>query len=587
MELVIKIGAAAGQGAFVTGRIVGKLFARGGYHVFGYPEYPSLIRGGHNAYEIRVSDKPIFAPLTKADVLLAVNKDAIVFHKDGVKEEGVILADAVAAQGMEDARIISLPVAKKLNELGAPLKMANTAYIASLLAMVGYPIEPLHQLIEETFSKKGQEVVELNKKVADAFYAFAKEQREPIASLKPLNGKRLYISGNEAAALGALSAGLKFYAAYPMTPASNVLHYLVSVKKKAGIAVVQAEDEISAANMAVGASFAGVRAMTGTSGGGFALMTETVGMAALAETPIVFYLAQRVGPSTGMPTWTEQADLFQVLGASQGEFLRVILAPLTIEDSYYVTGEALNIAERYQLPVFVLTDKFIAESHSTVEDFKPIPIDRGKLITSIEEELPLGKRYLRYKDTEDGISPRPIPGVKNGLHIGTSYEHREDSFTTEDFDERKKQVDKRMRKLKALLQESWEPWEEGEGDVALIVWGSQWGPAVEGAKISGLPIKVIGFRWLYPLSKEKVEKAIGDRKVVFLENNSTGLFSKLVKMETGIEADGLILKYTGRPFFPEQVAKALKELSSRGWRGEVRYAEDFEKYEFYAPWRYK
>ena len=594
MEVVFRIGAMAGEGAFVMGRTIGRIFARGGYNVHGYPEYPSLVRGGHNSYTIVVSDEHARSPRQKAQVLLAVNREALIFHKDSMAENGVILYDSgldtSSMKFREDIKLVPLPVSDVLKEAGAATIMKNIAIISAGLSALSYPLEPLLKVIEEEFSRKGDEVVNLNKKVAELMYN--KDFDKANISLKPLDkSAKVYASGNEIAALGALAGGLGFYSAYPMTPASALLHTLVAKMEKDlhNVAVVQSEDEISAAQMAIGASYAGVRAMTGTSGGGFALMTEGVGMAALAETPIVFYIAQRTGPSTGMPTWTEQADLIQMFGASQGDFLRVILAPGTIEENYELTAEALNIAEKWQLPVILLTDKFLAESHFSMDIPEKVPeINRGKLITEDLPQLTPGTRYKRYALTEDGVSPRPIPGVKNGEHVATSYEHWEDSFTTEDFDMRVKQVDKRASKIKGLYADQPKPSVYGDGSLTLAVWGSHLNQALDAQKIlkaEGINVRILHFKWLYPLDPKKV-KEVWKEKTIMFENNSTGQFTNLLFMQTGIKPEGLALKYNGRPWFPEELVKIAKDAIQNGIKEEYKLKEEFENYEFFTPWRY-
>lgn len=598
MELKIKIGGMAGQGVFVTGKLLGKLFSRGGYYVFGYPEYPSLIRGGHNAYQVRISGSPVFSPRADNDILLAIDKEALLFHKDTLNDNGVVFAEeSLPDVELERGTLYKLPALKTLDELGAPVKMLNTFYVATILGALKYPVEIFEEVLREIFSSKSEEVVEMNLKVARTAYKMASELDTSLPKVAPIGRAKFFASGNEFAGLGFVKGGLKIYAAYPMTPSSSLLHYLVSVQKKAGIGVIQAEDEIAAINYAVGANFAGVRAATGTSGGGFALMTETVGMAALAETPLVVYLAQRVGPSTGMPTWTEQGDLFQALGASQGEFLRILLAPNTIEEMYYIFGDSLNLAEEFQLPVIILGDKFLAESSQTVDSFGEIPIRRGKLILSGEglKPLALGERFKRYELTEDGISRRTVPGVPNGMHVATSYEHLEDSFTTEDFRERKKQVDKRMKKLDKILERAkkdYFPKVEGDenADVSLLVWGSQYSPAKEALEelMRDYSVNLVAFNWLYPLSEFMVEPLRKSKVVIAFENNATAQFSRLLRAEVGFFPTNRVLKYTGRQFFPEQIVKAFKHLHKGGFEEkEIKYEEDFELYEFYAPWRYK
>ncbi len=582
MRLVIKVGAAAGQGAFVTGRTLCHVFASQGYQVFGYPEYPSLVRGGHNSYQIVVADEQVFTPLEESDVLLAVNQDAVKFHVDSVKTGGFVLSDESVNVERQDVTHIPLSLAEIIKQAGGNEKMRNMALISAALALCGVEVGILHKLIEETFAKKGEEIVEANKRVASIAY----EKVEKAIELPPAKGSaRKVATGNELIALGAVKGGLGFYAAYPMTPSTGVLHALIRDEEKHEIVVLQAEDEIAAANMAVGAGFAGARAMVGTSGGGFALMTETVSMVGLAETPVVFYIAQRVGPSTGMPTWTEQGDLFQILGAGQGEFPRIILAPGTGEQAVYQTAEALNLAEIFQVPVFLLSDKFLAESDYTYElDESRFKIERGKTITSDLGPLPEKTRFKRYSEEEDGVSPRPIPGVRGGEHVATSYVHWPDSFTTENFDQRVKQVQKRLRKLERMRSHSWAPDVYTKGsDRALVVWGSQLGPALEAAK--RMPFDIIHFSWLYPLDKAKLLPLFERYENIYIaENNATGLFEHLVKMETGLEFDGAIRKFNGRPFFPYQILEGLDRVKKE--RVVYITKEKYDNYEYYAPWRY-
>ena len=594
MDFSFKIGGAAGEGVMVIGRTAGKLFTRGGYYVFGYPEYPSLIRGGHNSYQIRISDEKVLSPSKYTNIVVALNKNGVRFHKDSLAKDGILLYDStidiLEMEIREDIIKCGLPVLDLLKEANADPKMANVLLLGAMTGLVKYPIEMLNELIRQEFSRKGEEIVNKNIAAAKVAYEYVMKNVKTPIDIKPIGRPKIYISGNEAVGVGAIAAGMKFYASYPMTPATNLLHFLVQNQEKEKIVVVQTEDEITAAQMMIGAFYAGARAMVGTSGGGFALMTESVGMSALAETPSVFYIAQRVGPSTGMPTWTEQADIFQVVGAGQGEFLRIILAPGDVEECFYQTAEAFNLAEKYQLPVFILSDKFLAESHYTTDSFdtEKITIERGRVAKDLAP-LSEGERFHRYMITEDGISPRTFPGMENGEHVATSYEHREDSFTTEDFDMRAEQVNKRAKKLEKILEESWAPNVYGDdGILTLAVWGSQKGPALEAQKLlksAGIEIKVVHFSWLYPLDKEKVAAATGNGKKVIAENNSTGMFAKLLKMETGIEFDTIILKYTGRQFFPEQLAMAVKEAMNG--RRKIVIKEGFDNYEFYYPYKYE
>jgi 2-oxoglutarate ferredoxin oxidoreductase subunit alpha len=520
-----------------------------------------------------------------------VNKNTIKFHSKAMKKGSILLFDSeldINGIGIRDDVVkIGIPINSIIKEQKADPKMKNFTYLGALLAVLGYPLEELNKAIEDQFSRKGKEVVDANIRVAKAGYEFVKKEHEFKQEMKPIGKPRPYMTGNEAISIGLLKGGLSFYSAYPMTPATGVLHYLIKSQDKYGVVVMQAEDEIAAANMAIGASFAGARAATGTSGGGFALKTEAVSMAAIAETPIVMFLAQRVGPSTGMPTWTEQGDIFQVLGAGQGEFLRVILAPGDPKETIEVSADSLNIAEEFQVPVFLLSDKFFSESHYTIDDaesikFKP---NRGKLIRGNLPELKPGERFKRYAITDDGISPRSIPGIPNGQHVASSYEHYEDSFSTELFDMRVAQVDKRARKLAKVLERSYEPKIYSfRGDDAVVVWGSQLGPALKAAEKG--KFDVIHFTWLYPLSREKVEKAFSNyRSIYFAENNSTGVFEKLMKMELGIVPTASIRKYNGRPLLPDQIVNAVEEIR-KNRKSVIIKNEEYDDFEFYSPWRY-
>jgi 2-oxoglutarate ferredoxin oxidoreductase subunit alpha len=605
MAIHIKIGAMAGEGAFVIGRTLGKTFLRGNYYVHGYPEYPSLIRTGHNAYSLIIDEKPVYAPRIGIDILIALGKDGVFFHKDALNDDAIIIYDKTLVnieefQIKESVRKLAFPVLQILKECNAPVLMKNVAFVSSCLAAIDYEKDILIDIIKEEFKRKGEEVIKLNTLVAEKSYDFVKKEGIKVSkTIKPRekNEKNIYVTGNEAIILGALAAGLSFYAAYPMTPSSSALAYITEIGEKHKVIVIQPEDEIAVINMAAGASFAGLRAMCGTSGGGFALMTETVSMLGMAEIPLVILVSQRVGPSTGMPTWTEQGDLFQILGAGQGEFARAIIAPGTAEQAYYDTAEAFNIAEKYQVPVFILSDKFLSESAFTIKKPGKVKIERGKIINeeSMLKELQQFERFPRYNLSDDGISYRTIPGIKNGQHVTTSYEHDEDSFTTENFEKRAKQVEKRAKKFDLLRKESFPPdlyVSNGNGkkfEPLLCCWGSQINVLLDAQKMldeEGINVDILHFRWLYPLSEEKIKSVIKDRKLIMFENNKTGLFSQLLRMETGIKPLSLVTKYNGRQFFPEQIVNLVKDILKNGLKDYYALNDEVEKYEFFTPWRY-
>ncbi len=583
-ELVWKIGGDAGMGIMASGRTMTKVFSRKGYYVIGYPEYPSLVRGGENTFQIRISTKPINSPVKKIDLLVCLDRKTFDFNKNYLNENAVIIYDKDTMEINEketNAKLIHVPLSKIAQKNGHIL-MRNTVAIGASLALMNYDFEILKDVLKETFAGKKEEVIKGNINAAKEGYDSINEKVFELD--KPEDNEHYIITGNEAFGLGAVAGGMKFYSAYPMTPASTILHYLAKKERDFDIIVKQAEDEIAAINMAIGANFAGVRAATGTSGGGFALMVEALGMAGIAETPLVIFEVQRTGPSTGMPTWTGQGDLKFVLSASQGDFPRVILAPGDMEEAFYLTAEAFNIAEKYQLPVFVMSDKYLAETQFTTKRFDPnkIKIDRGKLILKDMEPLPPLKRFERYKITEDGISPFPVPGVRGGEHVSSSYEHDEHGFSTENFIRRKAQVDKRARKLQTFIKEMPMPvFYDNGSDITLITWGSQKGIVLDAINMMDKKPNLLHFNIVFPLNKEKLKEMFkGFKHTVIIENNSTGHFAGILKEYADIDVDVKVLKYDGRQFFPEEIVEVIKRLKNNNFEEkEIRLVDD-EKYDY-------
>lgn len=577
MDLNIKVAALAGEGAFSIGNLLSKLFGKLGYNVIAYPEYPSLIKGGLNVIHVRISDRPIYSPIARTDVLLSIGKDGYKYLKDWT--DGIIIAD----ESINEADI-SINTAELIQKHNLNPKVKNILLTSSLLATLDYPKHYLLETVTKMFGSKDKTILESNLKAVDLGYEMVSSKYISVTQVGP---EKMIVSGNEAFGLGAIAGGMRIASFYPMTPASSLFHFLINVRDKAKIYVIQAEDEIAAANIAIGVNYAGVRAMTGTSGGGFALMTETVSMVGLAETPMVYFVSQRVGPSTGMPTWTEQADLFQIWGAGQGDFPKIIIAPGTVQEAYWYMGHAFNLAQKYQLPVFVLSDKFLSETYFSIDSLPKIELEHGKVIyDDIDIPLQTGKRFLRYKYSEDGISEMPIPGVKNGMHIASSYEHMEDSFTTEDFNQRKMQVEKRAKKIDTILEnENTLPkLYRKDSDKLLICWGSQIMPVLE--VFNELDFDVMHFSWLYPIDSKNIEKMIEKYKLIgFVENNSNHAFYRFLRMFVDIKAEFSILKYTGRPIFPHQLIKVLNNLKNKDYRGIEVLSEDFDTYELYTPWR--
>jgi len=569
-DFTVKIGGEAGFGIMTTGLLFGKLATRSGYHAFEYAEYPSLIRGGHNVVEVRVSNNKVYSQEKKVDILVCLNRETFNLHKDEVKKGGLIIMDFDKEEIEISSGFVNIPFGKMLKEVSLPFVMINNITLGVLSHFLDADFEILKELIAENFSKKGKEIIEKNIEAARigrdyACKNYSKGYQKKMPKLTKIVPK-MYISGNEMFGLGAIAADCKFYAAYPMTPTSTLLHYLAAKAEKSGMVVKHAEDEISVINMALGASWAGVRSMVGTSGGGFALMVEAVSLAGITETPVVIVMGQRPGPATGMPTWTEQGDLLFILHAGHGEFLKIILAPGDVEETYKLTLDAFNLADKYQTPVFLLGDKYLQEGHQSIDDSLiknvKIIIDRGKLLR--KEQLENITEYKRYQFTDDGISPRAIPGYKNSLHQVNSYEHEEDGHTTEDAIKRIKQVDKRNRKYATFLsQDAKMPVLYGKKDAPLTIvsWGSMKGPIMQAMRENSDKFNYLHFSCLWPLPEEKLQKLFKSfERILLVENNSTAQFGQLLRMATGIEIKEKLLKYSGRPFFPEEIIAKINEL---------------------------
>jgi len=569
------IGGEAGAGITRSGFLFAKACLRGGLHVFGTNDYQSLIRGGHNFYVARADAEDIYSQADTIDLLLALNKETIILHKDGLVPGGGIVYDAEEiALGDEelnrdDLKLYSVPLKRVVKELEGKLIMRNTVALGATVALVDYDLEVLSGVIRDAFKPK---VAELNVKAAKIGYDYAREHYaedfEYRLKRTSLAGKReMLLTGNEAVGLGAIRAGCKFYAAYPMTPATPLLHFMAPLDREYGMVVIQSESEIAAINMVAGASFAGVRAMTATSGGGFCLMSEGLGMTGMTETPAVIMLAQRPGPSTGLPTYSGQGDLRFTIHASQGEFPRVVVAPGDVEECFYKTMEAFNLAERFQIPVIIITDKYLAESHGAAGlfDQNGIGIDRGLLLP--EDEYTGEEEYKRHKFTEDGVSPRAMPGMRGAIVRTNADEHDERGYTTDDPELTTRMVDKRFKKLDVLVKEL-ENYETTkffgpeEADVTILGWGSTKGPTRESMKLlskEGLKVNYLQIIYLSPFPSANVQRILKSaKKTVVVENNKTSQLSSLIREHLLMTADHDILKYSGRPFNPRELSKKIK-----------------------------
>jgi 2-oxoglutarate/2-oxoacid ferredoxin oxidoreductase subunit alpha len=574
----IGIGGAAGQGVATPGDIFAKIFSRRGLHLNAYNAYQSIIRGGHTFLTIRTGPEKVTNMGDRVDLLIPLNQDSIDRHL-GLLTAGaacVYNADTIKpGVPAEGVQLCPLPVSK-LADISRNKVAQNTLAIGAGLNMMGISFQALESVLTEQFKKKGDAVVAENVGIAQAGYDYAASKFQPFERPLPMTESRYAVlSGNTAMAMGGAAAGVKFYCAYPMSPSTGVLHWMAAHARKAGIMVRQVEDEIGVVNMAIGAAHAGVRAMCATSGGGFALMSEGLGMSAMMETPVVVIDCQRAGPSTGVPTKTEQGDLWQMLGAAFGDYPRVIAAPLDIGDCFTLIPEIFNIVDRFQCPGIVLCDLLLSEGRLSVHpkdlDFNP-GIDRGELITAANG-TPSGPGtngdYKRYKITESGISPRAIPGVPGHVHTAATDEHDEngvlisDEFTNTV--KRRAMMEKRMRKVTGIEAVVQPPVLRGPhvSDVTLIGWGSTSGVIEEACEIlttQGIIANQLQIRWLVPLHGEAILEVLkGSRHTIIVENNFSGQFARYLRSETSYVPNGYIRKYDGEPFMPHHIVEAVKD----------------------------
>ncbi|MGC2691710.1 MAG: 2-oxoacid:acceptor oxidoreductase subunit alpha [Desulfobaccales bacterium] len=563
-DINILIGGAAGQGVHAITTPLAKTMVRQGCWLLFVQSYESRIRGGHLCNRIRVADAPLISSREGVDLLVALNQETVHLHQEELAPDGVIIYDASQVRDLP-ARGLKLPMepATLLPEKEAAEIAVNAGACGAILGLLRVPLEPMMGLLLEAFAAKGVEVVDWNHRAAAAGYRLgaALGSNYSLAGITPPPAPRLLISGHEALALGALAAGLQFISGYPMTPWSSVLNAVGQRAARWGVVVEQAEDEIAAINLALGASYAGVRALTGSSGGGFSLMVETLGLAGCSETPLVIVEAQRPGPSTGLPTRTGQGDLSFVLSAGQGDFPRAVLAPGTPAQAFAQAARAFNLADRYQLPVILLTDQYLADANFTQEagDFpEKVEIERAL------ELGPAGAAYERYAITADGVSPRRLPGFGPEVVVADSDEHTPDGHLTEDLRVRVQMHDKRLRKLKKLGRELGGISTSGApaAPLVLVCWGSSLGPVTEAvARLNeaGAPARLVHLSELWPFPAPAVATALkGAGKLVMVEMNATGQADRLLRQETGIAADHLVLRYDGAPLTPEYILRGLE-----------------------------
>jgi 2-oxoglutarate ferredoxin oxidoreductase subunit alpha len=567
-DMNIRIGGEAGDGVESSGAGFCQALTRGGLYVFGLPDYYSRIRGGHNFYSVRVSDQPLHSHTEPVHLLLALTEETIPRHQAKMVEGGAIVYDSGQVQDLPlpvpGVQLLPVPLSDIAEEKAGIALARNTVALGVAAGLTGFDLGPMESVVRQNFARKGQEVVDGNLAALEAGheegrkyaadYAFKLER---IADAPP----RMVLDGTQAFSLGALAGGCRFAAGYPMTPGSPVLHWMAAHSADYGVVLKHTEDEIAAINMAIGAAHMGARAVVPTSGGGFSLMVEALGLAGITETPVVIYNAQRPGPSTGLATRHEQGDMLFMLYASQGEFPRFLVAPGTHEECFVAGWRAFNLAEKYQTPALVLSDHYLAVAVRTLEmdtfDFDAVEIDRGELLSEAELDA-LDEAYLRYRITESGVSPRAVPGHPNAVYVATGNEHEESGAVTEEPEVRTAQVEKRQRKLIGMAEEMSGPQRYGpdEAEVTFVCWGSTYGPLREAvdrlnAKQAG-QANMLYFTDLWPFPVEAAQTAFDQaRRLVAVEVNATAQLATLIRSQTGRRMDGTILKYDGRAFTPE------------------------------------
>ncbi|WP_406687239.1 2-oxoacid:acceptor oxidoreductase subunit alpha [Rossellomorea vietnamensis] len=577
-QLSWKVGGQQGEGIESTGEIFSMALNRLGYFLYGYRHFSSRIKGGHTNNKIRVSTTQVRAIADNLDILVAFDQETIDVNYKELHSDGVIIADAKfkpVKPEDTDASLYIVPFTELATELGTSL-MKNMVAVGATCAVLNLDPMVFKEVVEEIFGRKGETVVEKNMEaIKQGFAAMKSELGDKVGSLqlKEADGnKRMFMIGNDAIALGALAGGVRLMAAYPITPASEIMEYLIKKLPMVGGTVIQTEDEIAAATMAIGANYGGIRSFTASAGPGLSLMMEAIGLSGMTEQPLVVVDTQRGGPSTGLPTKQEQSDLMAMIYGTHGEIPKIVLAPSTVQEAFYDTVEAFNLAEEYQCPVIILSDLQLSLGKQTVEplDYSKVEIRRGKLAANESEleELEPKKYYKRFEVTEDGVSPRVIPGMKNGIHHVTGVEHDETGKPSESPVNRQAQMDKRMRKLENIKFQNpihtHAPHEEA--DLLLVGFNSTRGVIEESMgrlEADGVNVNHAHIRLIHPFPSDELEPLMHSaKKVVVIENNATGQLANIIKMNVGYGNKIVkMTKYDGTPYLPNEIHSRCKELN--------------------------
>lgn len=565
-SLTIVIGGEAGQGLATVGELTAQILTKAGHNFTTFQGYHSRIRGGHNTFGIRVTPAPLSGPDDGADLVLSLNEDTDILDGPRLRPGGLLLSYGKAPKAPEGVDAIQVPY-----DSLSSARDANLTALGILLSVLSLPLDDAHKEIDDTFKNKtgGSEKQLAALKAGYDWGKTAIDDRCQIAPAVPNHPPRLLITGNEALALGAAAGGINFCSFYPMSPATTVGLSLAAWAAEAGLVVEQAEDEIAAINMAIGASYAGAPAIVNTSGGGFALMTEGISLAGMTETPIVVVVVQRPGPATGLPTRTEQADLNLTLYAGHGEFPRAILAPASVRECFTLAARAAWLAEESQGPVFILSDQYLADCTRPIKPFDfnalPDPVNTAEIHKKNAAALPAGETYLRYNhQVDDGRSPRLLPGFSSHLVKADSDEHTPDGHITEDLDWRVKMQDKRMRKINWLRDHIIQPDYQGDEkpELLLVSWGSTHGATLDvlgELSAQGRKAGLLHFSQVYPLDPAQwLPKLEAAKTVVFVEGNADGQFAQLVRRECGFTPYHRIARYDGLPLTASYILSRLE-----------------------------
>ncbi len=576
-DISIVLCGEAGQGIQTVENILVQALKMGGYHVFSTKEYMSRVRGGENSTQIRVSSKKIRAGVDRIDIMVALSEGALNHLKKRISSDTLIICDKELSINTDFERydIIRIPFLEKARKMGGPI-FSNVIAAGTISCLLDVTKKDFDACIRAMFTRKGEKILEGDLNAGSEGYSLGKViigsgKISTTITKDPHISQHLLINGIESFGLGCIAGGCRFMSSYPMTPSSGLQIFIAQQAHEFEMVFEQAEDEIAAINMAIGASYAGARSLVATSGSGFALMVEAVGLSGMIETPVVIYVGQRPGPAVGLPTRTAQEDLDLVLYAGPGEFPRIIFAPGNFQDAMQLTARAFNLADKYQIPVFILSDQYLADIYYNLPDLDVESLEVENHIIKTDED------YMRYTLTPDGISPRGIPGYGDGLVLVDADEHDESGHITEDLDMRTKMVNKRIKKMDKILDDAVPPQlikacEGEEYDTLIIGWGSTYGPIKEALEKWGETssnknkashknkVAFLYFKQLYPLHPETQSLLEKAEKTIILENNAKGQFANLLKLQFGQEIDKKILKYNGMPFSVEEVLEILENL---------------------------